>query len=62
MAAWTHSNLGTQGYCLSAAEARQLRVGLRFPTLLCLGLVGTGLALQSAVLIAVLVPIREAIP
>lgn len=57
MAAWTHENLGTQGYCLSPAQTRQLRVGLRFPTALCLGLVGAGLALQSTVLIAVLVPI-----
>ena len=57
MAAWTHENLGTQGYCLSPIEARQLRVGLRFPTALCLALVGVGLALQSALLIAMLVPI-----
>ncbi len=57
MAAWTHTNLGTQGYCLSPAEARQLRVGLRFPTALCLALVVTGLALESALMIALLVPI-----
>ena len=57
MAAWTHNNLGTQGYCLSAAEARQLRIGLRFPTALCLALVVTGLALESALLIALLVPV-----
>jgi hypothetical protein len=57
MAAWTRKNLGTQGYCLSAAEARQLRVGLRFPTTLCLALVVTGLALESAPMIALLVPI-----
>ena len=57
MAAWTHSNLETQGYCLSAVEARQLRVGLRFPTALCLALVVAGLALESALLIALLVPI-----
>jgi hypothetical protein len=55
--AWTHENLGTQGYRLSAVEAKRLRTGLRFPTALCLGLVVTGLALESAVLIAVLVPI-----
>jgi uncharacterized protein DUF4395 len=54
---WTHTNLGTQGYCLSAAEANQLRFGLRFPTALCLALVVTGLALESALLIALLVPI-----
>src|SRR5688572_536025 len=54
---WTHANLETQGYCLSAAEARVLRVGLRFPTALCLALVVTGLALESALVIALLVPI-----
>ena len=54
---WTYSNLDTQGYCLTADEARTLRIGLRFPTTLCLALVVTGLALESAVLIALLVPI-----
>lgn len=54
---WTHANLETQGYCLTAAEARSLRVGLRFPTALCLALVVTGLALESALVIALLVPI-----
>ena len=54
---WTYGNLGTQGYCLSAGEARRLRVGLRFPTALCLALVITGLALESALMIALLVPI-----
>jgi hypothetical protein len=54
---WTHANLNTQGYCLSAADARALRVGLRFPTGLCLALVVTGLALESALAIALLVPI-----
>ena len=54
---WTHANLETQGYCLTAAEARSLRVGLRFPTTLCLALVVTGLALESALMIALLVPI-----
>lgn len=57
MAAWTHNNLGTQGYRLSPAEARDLRFGLRFPTGLCLVLVGAALALQSALAIALLVPI-----
>jgi uncharacterized protein DUF4395 len=57
MAGWTHGNLGTQGYCLSAADASRLRVGLRFPTALCLALVVTGLVLESALMIAVLVPI-----
>ena len=54
---WTHANLETQGYCLGAADARALRVGLRFPTALCLALVVTGLALESALMIALLVPI-----
>ena len=54
---WTHENLGTQGYCLSAAQARELRFGLRFPTALCLALVVPALALQSALWIALLVPI-----
>lgn len=54
---WTHENLETQGYCLSTVEARELRVGLRFPTALCLALVIPGLALESAVWIALLVPI-----
>ena len=54
---WTHANLETQGYCLTTAQARSLRVGLRFPTALCLALVITGLALESALMIASLVPI-----
>ena len=54
---WTRSNLATQGYRLTAGEARALRIGLRFPTALCLALVVTGLALGSATLIALLVPI-----
>lgn len=54
---WTHSNLGTQGYALSEGDARSLRVGLRFATALCLALVVTGLALESALVIALLVPI-----
>src|SRR5688572_14882375 len=54
---WTHANLETQGYGLSKAETRSLRVGLRFPTALCLALVIVGLALESALVIALLVPI-----
>ncbi len=54
---WTQSNLATQGYCLSEEESRALRVGLRFPTALCLALVVVGLVLQSALVIALLVPI-----
>lgn len=57
MASWTHENLGTQGYRLSPEKAGRLRLGLRFPTALCLALVAVGLALQSALLIALLVPI-----
>lgn len=57
MAAWTHGNLATQGYRLSEAEASRLRVGLRFPTALCLALVVSGLVLESALMIALLVPI-----
>lgn len=41
-------NLSTQGYCLSDAERRELAVGLRFSTGLCLALVVTALALRSA--------------
>ena len=54
---WTHSNLSTQGYSLSEDDARALRVGLRFPTALCLALVVIGLALESALMIALLVSI-----
>jgi hypothetical protein len=56
-AGWMEANLGVQGYCLRPDEARGLRWGLRFPTALCLVIVITGLALQSAVLILALVPI-----
>jgi hypothetical protein len=54
---WTHANLETQGYRLGGDEVRALRIGLRFPTALCLALVVTGLALESALMIALLVPI-----
>ena len=54
---WTERNLAVQGYCLRSTESRALRWGLRLPTALCLALVVTGLALQSAVLILALVPI-----
>jgi hypothetical protein len=57
MSAWTHANLEVQGYCLTAEESQRLKVGLRFPTALCLALVVIGLALQSAALILALVPI-----
>jgi hypothetical protein len=48
---WTHENLATQGYRLTAAERRELWLGLRFPTGLCLALVVTALALESAVML-----------
>ncbi len=54
---WMHENLGTQGYRLTGDEARRLRAGLRFPTALCLALVITALALQSALMVALLVPV-----
>lgn len=53
----TDANLAVQGYCLSPQESRALRLGLRFPTALCLALAVAGLALQSAVVILALVPI-----
>jgi len=57
MQAWMRNNLATQGYCLSDDDARDLRIGLRFSTGLCLALVVTGLALESPALILALVPI-----
>jgi Domain of unknown function (DUF4395) len=51
---WMHENLATQGYCLTDAERRGLWHGLRFSTGLCLGLVITALALESAVMLFVL--------
>jgi hypothetical protein len=51
------ANLSTQGYCLAEHESDALRAGLRFPTALCLALVVTALLLQSALLVALLVPI-----
>ena len=50
-------NLETQGYCLTSDDARSLRLGLRFPTALCLSLVIAALALQSALMVALLVPV-----
>lgn len=54
---WMDANLEVQGFCLGREQSRALRWGLRFPTALCLAIVVTGLALQSAVLILALVPI-----
>ena len=55
--AWMRANLTTQGYCPTDAEPRELWLGLRFPTALCLALVVTGLAVESALMVALLVPI-----
>ena len=55
--AWMRGNLSMQGYGLADPERRRLWLGLRFPTALCLALVVTALVLQSALLLAVLVPI-----
>jgi Domain of unknown function (DUF4395) len=55
--AWVRKNLATQGYCLSDAAQRELAVGLRFSTRLCLALVITALALQSGAMLLALVPI-----
>jgi hypothetical protein len=53
-AVWMRSNLATQGYCLSDAERRELWLGLRFSTGLCLTLVVVALALESPVMVFVL--------
>jgi Domain of unknown function (DUF4395) len=54
---WMRGNLSMQGYGISDGERRRLWLGLRFPTALCLALVVTALLLQSALLLAALVPI-----
>jgi Domain of unknown function (DUF4395) len=51
---WMRSNLTTQGYCLSEAERRELAIGLRFSTGLCLALVVVALALTSPAMILAL--------
>ena len=51
---WMHENLRTQGYSLTEEQSRRLAIGLRFPTAVCLGLVITGLALESAPMLFVL--------
>jgi hypothetical protein len=53
-AAWMRSNLTTQGYCPSDAERRELWLGLRFSTGLCLTLVVLALALESPAMLFVL--------
>jgi hypothetical protein len=47
---WLDANLGRQGYCLTAAQRRELGVALRFSTGACLALVVTALVLQSPVM------------
>jgi Domain of unknown function (DUF4395) len=54
---WMRRNLSTQGYYLSDAQHRALRVGLRFSTGLCLSLVVVALALESAPMVFALVAI-----
>ena len=49
--AWMRGNLTTQGYCLSDDERRELAVGLRFSTGLCLTLVVIALALESPAMV-----------
>jgi hypothetical protein len=49
--AWMRANLSTQGYCLSDGQRRELWLGLRFSTGLCLALVITALALRSPALV-----------
>lgn len=48
---WMRENLTTQGYCLTDVERRQLAIGLRFSTGLCLSLVVVALALQSSIMV-----------
>lgn len=57
MSAWMRENLTTQGYCLSDDERRELALGLRFSTGLCLSLVIAALVLQSAVIVFALTAI-----
>jgi Domain of unknown function (DUF4395) len=52
--AWMRTNLTTQGYCLTDAQRRDLAVGLRFSTGLCLALVVVALALESPSMLFVL--------
>lgn len=54
---WMRGNLTTQGYRLSDAERRDLWLGVRFSTGLCLALVVAGLVLESAAVVLALVPI-----
>jgi hypothetical protein len=45
---WMRDNLKTQGFCLSEAQGRELWLALRFSTGMCLALVVTALAIESA--------------
>jgi hypothetical protein len=47
-------NLAIQGYRLDADERRRLRIGLRFPTGLCLLLVALALAMRSPAMLVAL--------
>jgi hypothetical protein len=51
---WTGENLSTQGYRLPDSERRELWLGLRFPTGLCLALVVPALAIESVAMLVVL--------
>jgi uncharacterized protein DUF4395 len=51
---WTGENLATQGYRLPDSERRELWLGLRFPTGLCLALVVTALAIESVAMLVAL--------
>ena len=48
---WMRGNLTAQSYCLSDAERRELAVGLRFSTGLCLSLVVVALARESPAMV-----------
>jgi Domain of unknown function (DUF4395) len=49
--AWTQANLTTQGYFLTDAQCRELSLGLRFSTGLCLTLVLVALVIESAAMV-----------
>jgi uncharacterized protein DUF4395 len=49
--AWMRGNLTTQGYCLTDTERRELAIGLRFSTGLCLAFVVVALVLGSAAMV-----------
>lgn len=49
---WMDANLATQGYCLTKTESRELAVGLRFATGVCLTLVITALVIGSPIIFA----------